>query len=46
MSVADWVLIALVAGYCGWLLFRPKKKSHCGGCKGNCDCCNCHKNVV
>lgn len=35
MSIADYVLLALIGGYILWLLFRPKKKK----CSGDCSCC-------
>lgn len=37
MSWLDYLLVALIAGYCLYILFRPKK----GGCCG--DCAHCHK---
>lgn len=36
MSIADYLLLALIGGYCAWLLLRRKK----GKCSG--DCCHCH----
>lgn len=40
MSWLDYLLAALVAGYCLYILFRPKKGGSCGGdcsrCSGKC----------
>ncbi len=39
MSLADYLLLALVGGYCLHVLLHPKKKkcggscAHCSGCK-------------
>lgn len=42
MKIADWILLALICGYCLWLLLR-KKKPKCGG---NCgECRRCGKNL-
>jgi len=38
MSTLDYLLIALVVGYCLYILLRPKKR---GGCCG--DCARCHE---
>ena len=35
MSLADWVLLVLVLGWCLYLIFRRKKK-----CNGNCHGCS------
>ena len=35
MTLADWMLLLMILGYCLWLIFRPKKK-----CNGNCCGCN------
>lgn len=40
MSLADWILIGLIGGYCLWLIFRPKKRKCCGDC---CQCSGCRK---
>ena len=40
MKLADWILLALILGYCLWLIFRPKKPK----CNGNCCACSrCRK---
>ena len=40
MKIADWILLALILGYCLWLIFRPKKHN----CNGNCcGCSGCQK---
>ncbi len=44
MGVMDWILLALIGGYCAWLLLRKKKGSVCGGCCGDCRACSgCRK---
>lgn len=35
MSLADYALLAPIAGYFLWLLFRPRKKK----CRGCCESC-------
>ena len=37
MNVLDWTILALIGGYCIYLL-RPKKKKCCGNCE-RCGCC-------
>ena len=40
MKLADWILLALILGYCLWLVFRPQKTK----CNGNCcGCSGCNK---
>lgn len=36
MSWIDWLLCALILGYCVFVLFRRKKKR---GCCGDCTAC-------
>ena len=38
MSLADYLLLIPIVGYCLWLLFRPKKKK-CSGCCAKCSGC-------
>lgn len=39
MKFGDWLLLAIIGGYCLWLLLRRKKKK----CNGNCTGCHgCH----
>jgi len=38
MSWLDYLVIALVAGYCAYILFSKKKRG-CGGCSGCCADC-------
>lgn len=41
MSWLDWLLLALIVGYCLYLLLRKKNK---GGCCGDCaQCRGCGK---
>lgn len=35
MKIMDWILLALIVGYCLWLVLRKKKTK----CSGNCDGC-------
>ncbi len=37
MSALDWLLLALILGYCLYLLFRKKGG---GGCCGDCSACS------
>ena len=43
MSLADYALLAPIAGYFLWLLFRPRKKK-CRGCCESCRGCKCVNN--
>lgn len=45
MTVLDWVLLA---GVGVWVIFaiRGRKRGSCSGNCGQCDRCNCHKNVL
>lgn len=42
MNWLDVFVIALIAGYCAYILFS-KKKGGCGGCCANCQGCGCHR---
>lgn len=39
--MADIVIVALILGYGGWVLYRQKTSGHgaCGGCSGSCAGC-------
>lgn len=39
MSWLDYVLLALIGGYCVYLLLRRKKKKN--SCSGDCARCGC-----
>ncbi len=38
----DYVLLALILGYSGYVIFGKKRKKGCGGCCGNCAACHNH----
>lgn len=41
MGIADYLILAAVLGYCGWLVFGRKKS---GGCCGDCvNCAGCRR---
>lgn len=40
--MADIVIMALILGYGGWVIYRQKTSGHgaCGGCSGGCAGCS------
>ena len=39
MSWKDYLLLALIGGYCVYLLLRKRKKRRCSGDCAGCSCC-------
>ncbi|MGN0594494.1 MAG: FeoB-associated Cys-rich membrane protein [Hominimerdicola sp.] len=40
MNLFEIILIVLIFGYCGFLIYRRIKNRDKKGCGGNCSCCN------
>lgn len=40
MGLMDYLLLAMILGYCLWIALRRKRHSGCCGCCADCTVCN------